>query len=245
MIQNGESQSLDLKEMLPPDEKLGKTIAAFATCGGGKIVVGVNRNKEIVGLTIVEDSFRAQIDNTAMKVQPQCSYEVDFLNITEKIVSVITVYKGDHPVYYFKNKPCVRVGTVSRPATPEEVESLVLDYYFKQGLRAVKNELKIIERMIMHQTNILAIPTNAWDNLLKSAATNEHDNMITKLTDIYTKILIWNSIGFRLGIQTPIESYGIYLDKTIGQFCVERKKAISENVFNNALQEIDEFLKSH
>ena len=50
-IQNGESRTLEYKATLPHDsQKWIKTIVAFANGAGGKFVLGVNNQREFVGL---------------------------------------------------------------------------------------------------------------------------------------------------------------------------------------------------
>lgn len=40
-IKNGESKILELKEKLPDNKSIAKTVIAFANTSGGKIVVGI------------------------------------------------------------------------------------------------------------------------------------------------------------------------------------------------------------
>ena len=50
-IKAGESKTLEFKEILPDDSsKWIKTIIAFANGAGGKLVIGVNNKREIIGL---------------------------------------------------------------------------------------------------------------------------------------------------------------------------------------------------
>ena len=50
LIKKGESKTLELKEQLPSAINLAKTVIAFSNTAGGKIIIGVNNNREIVGI---------------------------------------------------------------------------------------------------------------------------------------------------------------------------------------------------
>lgn len=49
-IEQGESKVLELKSQLPQYEQIAKTVVAFANTSGGKLVIGVNDNREVIGL---------------------------------------------------------------------------------------------------------------------------------------------------------------------------------------------------
>jgi len=49
-IQNGESKKFELKEKLPSNEAIAKTVIAFSNVSGGKLVIGVNDDREVVGV---------------------------------------------------------------------------------------------------------------------------------------------------------------------------------------------------
>ncbi|WP_226333890.1 AlbA family DNA-binding domain-containing protein [Echinicola marina] len=49
-IQQGESKTLELKESLPKNESIAKTIVAFSNTSGGKLIIGVNDQLSIVGI---------------------------------------------------------------------------------------------------------------------------------------------------------------------------------------------------
>ena len=54
MIEQGEGKSLEFKQALPAGEKLAKSIIAFANMFGGKIVIGVDDHRNIIGLPDAE-----------------------------------------------------------------------------------------------------------------------------------------------------------------------------------------------
>lgn len=68
-IQNGESRTLEYKAELPPKSQTWiKTIVAFANGAGGKFVLGVNNQREFVGLEKSVDLFELK-DNIAQSAR--------------------------------------------------------------------------------------------------------------------------------------------------------------------------------
>lgn len=58
LIATGESSFLEFKHRIPSPEKIAKEIAAFANSKGGKILIGVADNGEIVGIeSYMEEEF--------------------------------------------------------------------------------------------------------------------------------------------------------------------------------------------
>lgn len=49
-LKKGENKTLEFKEKLPDSDTLVKTIIAFSNTSGGKLIIGVNDEREVVGL---------------------------------------------------------------------------------------------------------------------------------------------------------------------------------------------------
>ena len=64
LIAAGESKTLELKKELPKGDKIAQTAVAFANTSGGKIVIGVDDQHNIVGISADEaDSLRDKVTN--------------------------------------------------------------------------------------------------------------------------------------------------------------------------------------
>ena len=50
IIQQGESKTVEFKEVLPEGEKIAKSVIAFANSSGGRIFVGVRADGAITGI---------------------------------------------------------------------------------------------------------------------------------------------------------------------------------------------------
>lgn len=131
MIANGESKVLELKAQLPHRDAIAKTIIAFANTSGGKLLVGVNDQREILGLG-EEDIFDLQ-DKVASIIFDRCYPnilpEIYITNIAGKLVLVIEVFRGNLLPYYLKQDgkregTYIRIGATTRKASMDSILEL-------------------------------------------------------------------------------------------------------------------------
>ena len=130
-IQQGESKKLEFKSQLVDKKKLAKTIVAFSNTAGGKFVIGVGDQGEIVGVDTVSvtgliDQLANMIDDSCM---PQIRPHIYTENIQGKILVVIEVFSGYQKPYYLKSEGIeqgvyVRVASTTRRADKETVRNL-------------------------------------------------------------------------------------------------------------------------
>ncbi len=129
IIRNGESSTVEFKEMLTDKLTLEKEIVAFLNLRGGKILIGVSDDKVIVGVDEKElKNIEERIMNKCRSVvKPEIIpiYETVFVN--GRYVIVLEVRGIDKPYYVFKDDRktyYIRVGTTEREATREELGRL-------------------------------------------------------------------------------------------------------------------------
>lgn len=144
--EKGENQDLEYMESFPTNTReLAKEIAAFATANSGKILIGVSNNGDLVGVKETEtaesrDSIIRRIEGICKgTIKPSITPLVNFAIESEKTVLVISVPKGDQPIYYSNNVPYIRHITESRPAEPHEVIKIV-EEYVSTGKAKVQND---------------------------------------------------------------------------------------------------------
>jgi hypothetical protein len=131
----GEGQYLEYKQTFPRNiSELGKEMAAFATSGGGVILIGVNDDGQLVGIEnadqmSVRDEYLKRLQGIANgTVSPPLTPKVGFAYEAGRAVLFVRVHKGSEPVYYGDGRPYVRHLTESRLAKPEEVVRRVLTW---------------------------------------------------------------------------------------------------------------------
>ena len=120
-LRDGESQETEFKSAIPNHATdLCKEIAAFATSNDGFILLGVTDDGRRVGFT--DDVER--VEGIIRNVQPPVSATINLVTVDGKQICLIHVRKGTEPAYYHADRAYIRQGTLSRPATPEEVKEL-------------------------------------------------------------------------------------------------------------------------
>jgi ATP-dependent DNA helicase RecG len=175
---SGEGPSYEFKADFPPQaHELGKEVAAFATSGGGLILIGVDDNGNVVGLNESErDQRRLRAQNIVSQVQPRPKLDVTPCFDGGFILVICVRNDQDEPVYYYDHRPYVRDGSQSRPATPDEVKARVLDHpsaEYKKRMEDLKYE------QAKSAAEMVAKRTAGWDELaLKSAA--DHQSLMAR-----------------------------------------------------------------
>jgi hypothetical protein len=125
----GEGQKIEFKSRIPKNAtRLAEEIAAFSSMNDGVILIGVTDSGAVVGY---EDT-RERIEGIVRNVSPVPTVAVDLVPYQTKTVALVRVLKGDEPVYYAADRPYIRQGSLSRPATPDEVKGRV-DRFLRQG----------------------------------------------------------------------------------------------------------------
>lgn len=130
-IAGGESKTLELKRELPSSEQIAKTILAFANTSGGKLVIGVDDQRQIMGIAC-DDIFALQDKITSMifdSCYPNILPEIYTLNHEDKLLLVIEVFRGNLLPYYLKkegknNGTYLRIGATNRKASLDNIIDL-------------------------------------------------------------------------------------------------------------------------
>lgn len=131
-IKNGESKTVEFKEKLPASDAVAKTVIAFSNTGGGRLIIGVTDQGEIMGLANNIDILELQ-DKVASIIYDRCYPNVipDIYTTTidNKVLLVIEVYRGNLLPYYLKKigkneGVYIRVGATNRKASVDNILEL-------------------------------------------------------------------------------------------------------------------------
>ncbi|MEI7898831.1 MAG: RNA-binding domain-containing protein, partial [bacterium] len=130
-IRQGESKTLELKAQLPQHEQIAKTAVAFANTSGGKLVIGVSDDRQVIGLP-EEDvlALQSQIGSIIFdRCHPAILPEMYTANLEGKTVLVVEVFRGNLLPYYLKEGgknqgTYLRVGASNRKADFEHILEL-------------------------------------------------------------------------------------------------------------------------
>ncbi|MGM0486690.1 MAG: ATP-binding protein [Planctomycetota bacterium] len=142
IIKNGENSGVEFKRDTIENRALAKELVAFANVAGGRVLLGVEDDGTIVGITR-GDLEEWVITACRDKIRPEMIPYYEVVKDVEpgKDVAVVRVERGwtvqhawhnQHRTYY------VRVGTLSREASPEGLERLFQQRgSFRLEIRAV------------------------------------------------------------------------------------------------------------
>jgi ATP-dependent DNA helicase RecG len=128
LIRNGESSGVEFKRDTIDNRALAKELVAFANLRGGRVILGVEDDGSVTGIT------RADLEQWVMnacrdKIRPELIPYFEIVHDVDsgKDVAVVQVDRGwtvhnvwhnNHRTYY------IRVGTQSREASTDELERL-------------------------------------------------------------------------------------------------------------------------
>ncbi len=109
LIKEAENQFIELKEQF--SEGVMKTISAFANTSGGVILIGVNDDKEVVGVNLKVGEF----ENIVNKIVDNVGFkpEIEFVPFKGKELIRIDVQKSSIPIKY-KGIYYKRVGNTTK-----------------------------------------------------------------------------------------------------------------------------------
>ncbi len=122
LISQGENSSVEFKSANAHPDSLAKEIVAFANTQGGTLLIGVEDDGRISGLTESVD-HEVRIANIARNnVNPPINIEPVIVDMPEGRILMVRVDRGrDRPYQTLQNQFLVRVGSTNRTATQGEL----------------------------------------------------------------------------------------------------------------------------
>ena len=128
LIKNGENSGIEFKRDTIDNRALAKELVAFANLRGGRMVLGIDNDGSVAGIT--RDRLEEWVMTTCRdKIRPELIPYYEIVRDVEpgKDIAIVQVDRGwavhhvwhkNHRTYY------IRVGTQSREASAEELERL-------------------------------------------------------------------------------------------------------------------------
>ena len=138
LIKEGEGYTLEFKENL--GKKFIVEIVAFANSMGGKILIGVDDNGNIVG-TDTSNNQRANIQNQISQIEPRINVKID---IVDNVI-VVNVPEGDDKPYSSSEGYYLRAGAMCQKMNRNEIREYLEDGGKIQFDRIVNKKAKYPE----------------------------------------------------------------------------------------------------
>jgi len=89
LIEEGESETLEFKSSF--NTEVIETLVAFANTCGGKVVIGVNHKKDVVGIKVNEESVQNWINEIKGKTAPPLIPYVHTVPFEDKLIVIFTI----------------------------------------------------------------------------------------------------------------------------------------------------------
>ncbi len=124
IIEKHETGSVEFKESLSLKDETGEEVSAFSNSKGGRILIGIKDNKEVIGLQIgkktLEDLANYIKTHTDNHVFPKISVE----EIEGKKIVVIGVKESGEKPVFFKGRAYMRVGNSAHKLSASEIRKM-------------------------------------------------------------------------------------------------------------------------
>lgn len=126
-----ESNRLEFKRELPQKDQIVKTVIAFCNLHGGKLVIGVNNDRSIVGLpeNQLEDTIESIKQSIFDACSPQIMPRLYIQRFADVAILVVEVSEGMNKPYYRRSKGIskgtyIRLGRHTMHASNELIQEL-------------------------------------------------------------------------------------------------------------------------
>ena len=124
LVAGGESEIVEFKRTLPPQDVLARVLAAFANTSGGVLLVGVDERQGIVG--VPEERVRTDLERLNSVVRSLTPYpsggDVGVVDVDGKSVLFATVKPAESgPVRTSRGEYVLRVGSMIRPVSQKDM----------------------------------------------------------------------------------------------------------------------------
>jgi len=143
IIKQSESESLEFKTSF--GKEVIECIVAFSNTRGGKVIVGVNNDKNIAGITVSDETIQNWLNQIKQNTQPQVIPEVQTIEVSNGHMVVFDVMEYPIKPVAYRNKYII-TGDPQRTERfdypPDAIREIVVN---KLIARAFK-EIGLIER---------------------------------------------------------------------------------------------------
>ena len=209
LIKNGENSSVEFKSENFHSDSLAKEIVAFANFEGGTILVGVEDDGTISGISSKKVEERI-INICRNNVQPSIIPNIMRLDIYGKKIYVVHISKGKFRPYKVKtsNKFYIRAGSISIEPTNEELIRLF------QSSEQLHFEVSALPGTTLEQVDLLKFKIYCNEYRKINVEQSELENMLYNLEIVTEKqeLTVLGMLFFGKQIERYLPQAGIELN---------------------------------
>ncbi len=125
IIHQGENSAIEFKSADVKTDSLAKEIIAFANMNGGIILIGIEDDRTISGVSKEKNWEEWTMNIARNNINPPLNIGFEYIELKEKIIAIITVDKGKNKPYQtIDGKYYIRIGSTNRIASIAELMRL-------------------------------------------------------------------------------------------------------------------------
>ena len=124
ILKSGESQRLEFKESF--GKEAIETVTAFSNSSGGMILIGINKNGSVKGISVTEEIIKEWTNEIKQATQPQIFTQINIIEIHNKTIVSITVQEYPVKPVSCKGKFYKRTGASNHLITVNKIVEMQL-----------------------------------------------------------------------------------------------------------------------
>ena len=125
LLEDDEKENVEFKTSLSEIGEILKTISAFSNKRGGTILVGVNNDRDVVGVDIGTNTLERLANNIRRETDPQIFPFIDYFEQDDKTVISIEVSESTSKPVFYRDKAYIRVGRTNQKLSSTEIRNLI------------------------------------------------------------------------------------------------------------------------
>lgn len=126
LIEEGENLTCEFKRKFSTTEKIAREMIAFANTKGGYLVIGVDDDKEIIGVESEKAEAELIYDAANNFCEPPLNINIDYVEVKGKEVVVVEIFESDnkpHRIQDYLNKLDVNQSVVHIRVNDKSVQA--------------------------------------------------------------------------------------------------------------------------
>jgi len=128
LLDNNEKENVEFKASLSLIDEILKTISAFSNKRGGTILVGVNNDRDVVGVGIGSSTLETLANTIRRETDPPVYPYIDDPDIRDKTIIVIEVSESEVKPVFYRDKAYIRVGRTNQKLSSTEIRTLITNH---------------------------------------------------------------------------------------------------------------------
>lgn len=124
LLKLGESETLEIKQT-SLKQGIAKTLCSFLNGKGGKIILGISDNGDVVGVKHAQQTIKALEVYLSRSIIPDVPSSFSILSIDGKECIICSVWAGSRKPYIFDGSIYYRRGSSTQKASSQEISELI------------------------------------------------------------------------------------------------------------------------